>query len=263
MRSYLLDKRLATNTDYTMEEDTALVITEIGTDDTAKVVGTVDGVPCVEFITDIAALITNPSNRNPLFNLGDLYIVVPQNKILRFKGTEGSFVRIKGHLLKFGPGESLPASYVARFNEQGKKFYSYQAGALEGATTLAAGSATNLISFECPAGEKWTFDSYLMAQATVSASKDYDITIRLLKQDQPLDNLLNSKLLLGLTQHATPYPPNDTDGAVAANLKDKKIELNPGEVLRIQAVNTSESEKTLDAETSKALIVGVQEYLKP
>jgi len=263
MKSYVLDKRVKTNTDYVIEDDTALIIQEVGTDDTSKVTAKVDGVPCLEFITDIAALITNASNRNPLFNLGALYIVVPPTKTLRFEGTDNKYVRIRGSLLKFGPGESLPAGYVARYNEQGKKFYSYQAGALSSTTTVAAGSATNLISFECPAGEKWVFDSYLMAQALVGGSKDYDVTIRVLKQDQPLDNLLNSKLVLGLTQYSTPYPPSDSNGAKALSLKEKKIELNPGEVLKVQAVNTSSSSKDLDPSTTKALIVGVQEYLKP
>ena len=263
MKSYPLDKKLVTNTDYTMEDDTAFVITEIGTDDTAKVTAKVDGVPCLEFTSDIAGLVSNANNRNPLFNLGDLYIVVPPNKVLRFEGTASKDVRIKGHLLKFGPGESLPAGYVARYNEQGKKFYSYKSGALDSDVAIAAGSATDVISFECPAGEKWVFDSYLMAQATVSGSKDYDLTIRLLKQDTPLDNLINSKVVLGITQYATPYPPNDANGQVAFTLKEKQIEVNPGEVLKVQVVNVGTSAKTAEASTTKALLVGVKEYLKP
>lgn len=262
MRSYSLDKRLATNTDYTVEDDTALIINEIGTDDTAKVTAKVDGVPCGEFITDIAALITDSNNRNPLFNLGDLYIVVPENKVLRFEGTANKFVRIKGSLLKFDPNEGLPAGFVARFNEQGKKYYSYQADSLDSTVAVAGGSATDLLSFECPAGHKWTFNSLLMAQATVSGSKDYAITIRLLVNDQPLDNLLNSKVVLGLTQYSTPYPPNDANGAVAFSLKDRPIVLDEGDVLKVQAVNTGSSSKILDNTTSKALIVGVKEYTK-
>jgi len=263
MKSFILDKRLATNTDYYTESDTAYIIQKVGTDDTSKVTAKVDGVPCAEFIDAMANLLVNASNRNDLFDLRDLYIVVPPDKTFRFDGTSGKYVRIKGYILKLGPGENLPPRHLARFQEQGRVFYSYQAGALSSTTTVAAGATTDIISFECPAGEKWVFDSLLMAEATVGGSKDYDVTIRLVKQDQPLDNLINSKTLLGLTQYATPYPPDDTDGAVGMTLKDRPIELNPGEVLKVQAVNTSSSSKDLDPTTTKALIVGRQEYLKP
>jgi hypothetical protein len=261
MKSFPLDKRLVTNTDYYTESDTALIIQEIGTDDTAKVTPKVEGVPCAEIITAMAALLQNASNRLPLFNLGDLFIVVPPDKTYSFSGTDGKYVRIKGTILRFAPGESLPASFVARYSEQGKKFWSYQADALDSSASIAAGSATDLISFTCPTGEKWVFNSLLMAEATVSASKNYGFAIRLLLQDEPFDNLINSKTLLGLDQYACPYPPDDTDGNHAGSLKDKPIAVNPGQVLKVQAVNTTSGALVIDATTSKALIVGVREYL--
>jgi hypothetical protein len=261
MKSFPLDKRLATNTDYYTESDTALIIQEIGTDDTAKNTAKVEGVPCAEIITAIGALLQNASNRLPLFNLGDLFIVVPPDKTYRFNGTASKYVRVKGTILRFAPGESLPASFVARYTEQGKKFYSYQAGALTSSASIAAGSATDLISFTCPTGEKWTFNNLLMAEATVASSKNYGFAIRLLLQDEPFDNLINSKTLLGLDQYACPYPPDDTDGANVGTLKDKPITVNPGQVLKVQAVNITSGALQIDDTTSKALIVGVKEYL--
>jgi hypothetical protein len=209
----------------------------------------------------MGALLQNASNRLPLFNLGDLYIVVPPDKTYRFDGTASYYVRIKGTILRFGPGESLPAGYVARYNEQGKKFWSYQADALDSSASIAAGSATDLISFTCPTGEKWLFNNLLMAEATVSAAKNYGFAIRLLLQDEPFDNLINSKTLLGLDQYACPYPPDDTDGNHVCTLKDKPIAVNPGQVLKVQAVNITSGALTIDETTSKALIVGVREYL--
>jgi hypothetical protein len=261
MKSFPLDKRLATNTDYYTESDTALIIQEIGTNATSKVTPKVEGVPCAEIITDIGALMQNASNRLPRFNLGGLFIVVPSDKTYRFDGPSGSYVRIKGTILRFAPGESLPASFVSRYTEQGKKFYSYQANALTSTASIAAGSAIDLLSFTCPTGEKWLFNSYLMAEATVSGSKDYRFTIRLLLQDEPLDNLINSKTLLGLTQYACPYPPDDTDGNNVFILKDNPIEVKPGQVFKVQAVNVHSSALVIDDTTSKALIVGVREYL--
>lgn len=261
MKSFLLDKRLKTNTDYYTEADVAFIITEVGTDDTARVTAKVEGVPCGEFITAMAALAISADNRLPLFQLGDLQIVVPQDKIFRFTGTTGKWVRIKGHILRFAPGEGLPAGYVARYNEQGKKYWDYQAAALAASASIAAGSTSELLSFTCPTGEKWVFNNLLMAAAIVSTAPEYWFGIRLLLQDAPFDNLINSKVLLGLTQYATPYPPEDTYGAEGTSLKDKPIEVAPGQVLKILAINTSASAIVIKKTDSKALLVGVKEYL--
>jgi hypothetical protein len=260
MKSFLLDKRLATNTDYKTESDTAFIITEIGTDDTAKVVAKVEGVPCGEFITDIAPLISKSANRLPLFDLGDLYIVIPPDKTFRFEGTASKYVRIKGTILRFAPGESLPASFVSRYTEQGKKFWSYQAGSLSSSVSVGADTAVDILSFTCPTGEKWLFNNYIMAKHLVSGAIDYDLTTRIRLQDEPLDNLLNANTKVGISQYQTPYPPNDTDGVYIGSLKDKPIVVNPGQVLKLQAHNTSTSAKTVDV-GSKVLIVGQKEYL--
>jgi hypothetical protein len=260
MKSFLLDKRLATNTDYKSESDTAYIITEIGTDDTAKVTAKVEGVPCGEFITDIAPLITKSTNRLPLFDLGDLYIVIPPDKTYRFEGTSSKYVRIKGHILRFAPGETLPASHLSRYTEQGKKFWSYQADSLDSTVSVGADAATDVLSFTCPTGEKWLFNNYIMSKLLVAGAIDYDITTRIRLQDEPFDNLLNSDTKVGLTQYETPYPPNDTDGVHIGTLKDKQIEVKPGQVLKLQAHNTSSGAKSVQGE-SKVLIVGQKEYL--
>jgi len=77
MKSFLLGKLLATNTDYQTEDDTFLVIQEIGTNDTAKLTLKVDGIPVAEITQDIAGYYMSESRFLPLFKLGDLYIVVP------------------------------------------------------------------------------------------------------------------------------------------------------------------------------------------
>jgi len=261
METFILDKRLKTNVDYFTEADTALIIRFFGTSDTARVTAKVEGVPCGEFITDIANLMTDETNRHPLHDLGDLYIVVPPDKTYRFEGTTGQYVRVKGQILRFAPGEVLPAAHAARYTEQGKKYWDFVADALTSTVTVAAGSATDLISFTCPTGEKWVFNGLLMAEAVKNVTKEYDMTIRLTLQDKPLDNLINEKTPLGLTQYATPYPADDTDGAIPTYLKEKPIEVKPGEILKVQAYNTSTTAIDLSATVSKALIQGVKEYL--
>jgi len=259
MKKFKLDKRLKTNTDYYTESDTAFIIRKIGTDDTSKVTVKVEGVPCAEIVTDFAPLYATSTNRLDLFDLKDLYIVVPPDKNFRFDGTSGKYVRIQGEILRLGPGEALPASYAGRYTEQGKKFWSYQKDSPDSATSVAAKSASTVLEFTCPTGERWKFPSYLMA-LYASASQMLDFTTRILKQDEPLDNLINDKTDLGIDQYATPYPPSDTYGEVPFTLEQNPIELEPGQVLKIQAFNTSASAITLQT-SSKVLIVGIQEYL--
>jgi len=263
MKSYLLGKLLDTNTDYQTEDDTFLVIQKVCTEDTAKVTLKVDGIPVCEITKDIAPLYKSESTYLGAFNLGSLYIVVPPNKILRGEGTAAKRFRIIGYLNKLAPGEALPAGFAARYTEQGLKHYSYKKTVLASDTAVGAGSAADIISFECPAGEKWVFDNMLQFVAYVGGSKDYDITCRLVLQDQPFDNLVNSKLLLGIDQRETPYPPGSAAGFELMTLKDRPITVNPGQILKVQAVNTSASSKTIQATTTKALIVGKKEYLKP
>lgn len=261
MKSFLLDKRLSTNIDYYTEADTALIIQEIGTDDTARVTAKVEGVPCCEIITDIAALKTDADNRLPLFDLGVFNIVIPQDKVYRFSGTTGKYVRVKGTILRFAPGESLPASFVARYNEQGKKYWDYQAKTLTASASIAAGAASDLLSFTCPTGEKWVFNNLLQAVAMATTTPEYAFTIRLLLQDEPFDNLIGTKTIVGLTQYDCPHPPEDTYGVNVGTLKDKSIEVAPGQILKIQAINTSAGAVTINSDTSDAILVGMKEYL--
>jgi hypothetical protein len=261
MKVFKLDKTLATNTDYTTESDIALIIQEVGTDDTAKVTAKVEGIPCAEFTSYLGPLNSNPTNRLPLLNLKDLYIVVPPDKIFRFEGTSEKNVRIKGLLLRFEPNEGLPAEYIARYTEQGKIFFSYLIASLENDTAVPAGSAIDLLTFTCPSGQKYVFNSYFMAslQDTTPAI-NYGLVSRILVNDSPLDNLMNSKILLGIDQHATPLPPNDTDGVSVFSFEDKPIALTEGNILKVQIQNITSDSITANT-NSTCLIACKKEYL--
>lgn len=262
MQSYPLDKLLTVGTDYYTEADKALVIKLIGTDSAAKATLKVAGAPCLETITGIAGLKMTHAQFQPLFDLKDLYAVVPPDSVFNLTGTASALLRIKGSLLDLAPGETLPAGLLARWTEQAKKFFSYQVAAIATDTAIAAGASLDLLTFTCPTGEKWLFDSLLFFRATVATDTiDYGLTARILLQDKPWDNLVNSKLLLGLNQYGTPYPPSHTDGMNVFSLKEKPIEVAPGQVLKIQVVNTTDGELTVEDVNTKVLIVGKQEYI--
>jgi hypothetical protein len=260
MQTYVLDKRLATNTDYTTEGDVCLVIKKIGTNSTTKLTAKVAGAPCGDFIDAMGALTKTSSNKAGLFDLGDLYIVVPPDKTFRFDGASGAYVRIYGDLIRLGPNEAIPAALAGRYAEQASKFYTFYANSLTSTVTLAAGASSDLISFEVSADEKLTFNNYLMAKYLVGGAIDYEVTTRIAVQDAFLDNLLNSKVPLGITQAATPYPPNSTDGEEVLTFKDRPFEAKAGNSVKLQIYNTGSGSKDVQP-GSKALIVAVKEYI--
>lgn len=262
MESYKLDKVLDTETQYTTEADTALIVNSIGSGTIKMTTAKVNGVPCCEFNKNMGPIETNDTNRLPLFDLKKNYIVIPPDKTFEFAGVSGESVEIKGYILKLGPNEALPAGHTARYGNQGNKFVSYQQGAEASDQTLASEGAATILSFTCPTGEKWTFNSLFMAKLMhqTGPAIDYGLTSRISVEDKPYDNLINSKVDLGIHQHGTPYPPNDTDGVQVFSFEDRPIELEGGDTLKIEAYNTTGSSIALDAE-SKALIVGVKEYV--
>ena len=262
MKSYKLDKELVVGTDYYTEADKALVILAAGTDDTAKATLKVNGVPCLELTSDAAPLHVTNSNLNKLLELGELQVVVPPDTTFKVEGTTDKKMRIKGFVLDLAPNESLPAGYVARYNEQGKKFFSYISEDLTYDTTVPAQGEVTCYEFTCPTGEKWTFDNLMMAAVLDDTTLKDQFNVRLYKQDKPFDNLVYSKLVLGMETLSFPYPPVETTEEEAGTLKDSPIDLLPGETLKITFVNTgADFTKSGTHAYYKALLVGKKEYL--
>jgi len=262
MRTYRLDKELVVGTTYYTEADKALVILEAGTDDTAKNTLKVNGVPCLELITDIAPLVPVSTNMNRLHKLGDLQVVIPPDTTFYIEGTASKKMRIKGFILDLAGGEILPAGYKARYEEQGKKFYSYIQKSLTYDTTVPAKGEVTCYEFTCPTGEKWRFDGLMMAEVLDDTSLKEQFNVRLYLQDTPFDNLVYSKLVLGMETKAFPYPPNTTDGIEPGSLKETPIDVLPGETLKITFVNTGSSfTKSGTHAYYKILLVGKKEYL--
>jgi len=262
MKSYRLDKELVVGTTYYTESDKALVIMEAGTDDTSKITLKVNGVPCLEITQDAAPLVKTSSNMNDLLKLGDLYVVVPPDTTFYVDGTASKKMRIRGFILDLAGGESLPAGYLARFKEQGKKFFSYISKNLTYDTTVPAGGEVVCYEFTCPTGEKWRFDNLMMAEVLDDTTLKEQFNVRLYLQDTPFDNLVSSKLVLGMETKAFPYPPNTTDGIEPGSLKDTPIDVLPGETLKITFINTGSSfTKSGTHAYYKVLLVGKKEYL--
>jgi len=262
MKTYRLDKELVVGTTYYTEADKALVILEAGTDDTAKNTLKVAGVPCLEITSDAAPLHQTNTNLNKLLQLGDLQVVIPPDTTFYIEGTASKKMRIRGFILDLAGGEMLPAGYKARYDAQGKKFFSYISKSLTYDTTVGAGGEVDCYEFTCPTGEKWRFDNLMMAAVLDDSTLKDQFNVRLYKQDTPFDNLVSSKLVLGMETLAFPYPPKESVESQPGTLKETPIDVLPGETLKVTFINTGSSfTKSGTHAYYKVLLVGIKEYL--
>lgn len=260
MKTYRLDKELVVGTNYYTEADKALVILEAGTDDAAKNTLKVNGVPCLEIITDEAPLHTINTNLNKLLQLGDLQVVIPPDTTFYITGTASAKMRIRGFILDLAAGEPLPAGYKARYDAQGKKFFSYIAKTLSHDAEVAADAELICYEFTCPTGEKWRFDNLMMAEVLDDTTEKPQFNVRLYLQDTPFDNLVTAKLVLGMESYAFPYPPKETIESQPGTLKETPIDVLPGETLKVSFINTGDAFDPT-AGWYKVLLTGIKEYL--
>jgi len=245
MKTYSLDKTLPTGASYRAEKDKAYIIRKVGTSSTTKATLKVAGGLVLEIIDTLAPLTPKSTNRLDLLDLEDLYIVVPPDKVLETAGESGKFIRIKGQIVELGPGETLPADIIARFNAQTKKYISYQTATWTSAAAAAIpkGNVHTMIDFTCPAGERHVFRKRYMGYSYCSAYPAgvylEELGTRLYVQGAPLDILDDSMGFRGISSIAAPHPPNDTLGVHEFTLKDFPITLEPGRKLTIEAWNAN------------------------
>ena len=277
MKTYKLDKTITVDTDFTAEMDKGYVIDEVGTSSTDPAILSVAGAPCLEIVKDLAPAFAEVKNLNPLLPLGELNVIVPPSKKLRFSGSSGSEMRLKGKIIELDPGEVLPAGLLARYTEQAKKFISYKSGVVTvaAAAVWAAGTESKIIDFTCLAGEKWLFADRYQAEARldnlVEVPSGYS-QIRI--NDDPLDILDTAMGKKGIAGSGAPNPPRDVDTTttdivavlvdkVAATLEDMKLDLRPGVNLKVYLINTGADYTVPTGKTLNLIVhlVGVKEYI--
>ena len=240
---YKLDKRIASGTTYTQERDKFLVIKEVGTDSTSEGTLYVASAPCLKIKQDIAGLVKTSSNKNGLLKLGDLYIVVPQTKSIKFSGASGSYCRIKGLIGELGPGEALPGNHAARFEKQHKHYVTYVDGSetKSAGTSITAGTIVDLIEQTVPAGEKWTLRRLFMAEAKLDDGTNVaNFASRIKVNDYPLDTGDAADLHKGILSPFAPQPARSSVNERPFSLEETPIILNEGDTLKVEMICTSD-----------------------
>ena len=143
-RVWYLDRTLALNTEYTLDDRIAFVIKRIGTDVSDAVQLYVDNIPAVAFHGDFAPIDYTDNNMLGLLDLGDYYFVIPNDSKFKFSSSSSGNVRIVGELWMLDPNENLPSEYLQRVKEQNYRGISYKTGS--GSTDGASWSADDEVT---------------------------------------------------------------------------------------------------------------------
>jgi len=240
-KKYLLDKRINVDTVYRAEPDKYYVIKEVGTNSTTKATVYIADAPVLELLDKQSPLFKVNTNLNGLLDLENLYLVLPPDKTLRFTGSSGSYMRIKGEIGQLEPGEVLPAAFMARYTEQAKIGKRYQAASYSFAVnaTVAAGAETTVLTFTCPAGEEWEFkELYMAEQIDTDGAVDDRFHSRIYIEDKPYDIVDTAMGPLGIVSGSAPYPAREARNFRPFTLKDWPIKLTVGKTLKITMINT-------------------------
>ena len=120
-----MDKTLSTNTDYETAVRQLLVIRKWGTDLGEAVKATVDGKTVGYLHSTICPMFRRTTNYFGIFDLEDLYVVIPPETPFKFESTSSGKVRVKGEIIFLEPGEAIPGELATRYGAQSDAYWNY------------------------------------------------------------------------------------------------------------------------------------------
>jgi hypothetical protein len=238
-----LDKILKVGTEYVTDKREVLVIKKVGTTSTSIGQIYIDRKPTTQVYQTVMPAYKTTSNFMGLFDLGDLYNVVPPETRISFTGASGSVLRIVGYKAQLDPGEAVDAALMDRFNNQTKAFWSIVESSFSKGVDTAwpAGEENTVISLQPTTIEEYLFNHVVMASvANVSggvAAGDWAIRFHLDKT--PLEFVYGATLQLGIDVLSMPRPPAGTTELTPFTLADFPIDVPGNHILEVKAINTS------------------------
>lgn len=267
VRYWYLDKVLDMNTEYTTHSRQALKIERIGTDDSSEVTVKIDNKQVMKLHPDIAPLLPTDSNLLGMLNLGDLYLSVPPDTKIKFEGTSGKHVRIKGVLAILDPNEKAPGDWLSRYDSQFWKILGYdeQTLSLDTDEVWNANAEETLWQKTCGAAEVYEINGLVMIDISGGTVNYGDFGVLFYTDDQLIEFIWSNTIYRGLDIKLFPKPPTATTNYEAFSLKNTPFRLTDGHSLKITAVNVSGSNKAPTSGSNwqvKTLVTYVYEKLK-
>jgi hypothetical protein len=243
-----LDKILKVGSEYVTDRREVLVIKKVGTTSTSIGQIYIDRKPTTQIYQTVMPAYKTTNNFMGLFDLGDLYNVVPPETRISFTGSSGSILRVAGYKAQLDPGEAVDKTLMDRFNAQTKAFWAILESSFSKGVDAAwpAGEENTVITITPKTIEEYLFNSVVMASvANVSggvASGDWAVRFHLDKT--PLEFVYGATLQLGVDVLSMPRPPAGTTELTPFTLADFPIDVSGDHVLEVKAINTSGASKS-------------------
>jgi len=257
---FKLDKIVKVGEVLQMPADRFYVIRKVGTNATSPVQLVIDGVETGPFVADVAPLHRTAGNLLGPLDLKDLYYVVPPNKKFWVKGPSGAVVRIVGEIGKLAPGEPLPSTFAARFENQGRVYRTYVTGSATLAPagdSWAADAETEVLVLTPRTIERYLFNDVVMASLSgyASAPAEGDVAVRFFLEGAPLDILTKEAGRLGVDLFSMPKPPAGGTEMEPFTLADRPIEVLGDRTFSVRFVNAKGA--AIPAATGSPLVASV------
>jgi hypothetical protein len=243
-----LDKILKVGTEYVTDRREVLVIKKVGTTSTSIGQIYIDRKPTTQIYQTVMPAYKTTGNFMGLFDLGDLYNVVPPETRISFTGSSGSILRIVGYKAQLDPTEAVEKTSMDRFDAQTKAFWAILESSFNKGVDAAwpPGEENTVISLQPATIEEYLFNHVVMATvANVSggvAAGDWAIRFHLDKT--PLEFVYGTTLQLGIDVLSMPRPPAEATELTPFTLADFPISVPGDHILEVKTINTSGASKS-------------------
>jgi len=254
-----LDKVLKAGTEYVTDKREVLVIKKIGTNSAEIGQIFIDRKPTTRAYSIISPPYRTTSNFMPLFDLGELFNVVPPETRILWNGAPGSILRIVGYKIQLDPGEAVEAGLMGRFNAQFGSYWTVIEGSFSKGVDTAwpAGEENTVLTLTPSTIEEYLLNNVIMASVSnVSGGiNPGDWAIRFHLDKAPLEFVYGTTLQLGVDALSMPRPPSGTTELTPFTLADFPISVPGDHILEIKAINTSGMNKSPPSGTSITVTV--------
>jgi len=243
MKVYKTVKPVGAGTEFEMEHNKALIITGIGTDDTARSEFRIDGKTVGYYTKYVAPERRTEAYWYPPLSLGKNYLVIPPEYSFYWAGTSGTYLFLFGKLIVLEAGEVLPGEHLTRFKEQHNKYVDTVLGATVGTgVNWGAGAEITLYSRTLEAHERMYLNNRFMVDKITFGSPVEvfgDIGVRFYIEDTPLDWLLDATGKKGISRPIVERCESDTRQQEEFTFEDVPIEVLPNQTIEIRLMNVS------------------------
>jgi len=242
-KKFPLDKYLASGTEYKTDDRQVLVIEKVGTDSTSKGTLTVDQVPCLEVIQNIAPLRKSNSYLIGPIDLKELFVVVPPETKFKFTGSSGSYLRIIGWVIQLDPKEAVPGDLMSRYKGQGKHYLTYLTGSYSHGTDTAwaDGVENEVLSVTPSTVEKYVLKRELLLTKAGGTFTPRMFALKMYLENTPLEYIFSDTIKEGIDVYSIPDYDDVSENEEPFSLEEFPIEIEGDRTFSVKVKNISGS----------------------